>query len=196
MKSRKREFRVLVRDRRTNDVKQLYRRPGGGFRASRRALDRGYKFSREEARDASRWASKRGLAAYVTKSPYPFLVLDSDTKMVRHDLARKLNTLARNTKRYMWIGEGWRSSSQQWAFWRDYLARGKRPPLVAYPGTSNHESGWAADASFLLSGRGGAYVNLGNYKRPKTVRRMKRLGLGLPVPGEPWHTEITTAWRA
>lgn len=190
-----REFRVLVRDTRTNDVRQLFR-VGKGFKAFGRPRKNGDRFSRAEARRAVAWAKKRGLAAFVTKSRYPFLVLDSDTKMVRRELAVKLNELARKTKRYMWIGEGWRTHAQQWAFWRAYVARGKRPPLVAYPGTSNHEGGRAADASFLLSGRGGAYVNLGNYKRAETVRRMRRLGLGLPVPGEPWHAEITSTWRA
>lgn len=191
-----RVFKVLVRNQRTNDVKQLFRKRGGGFTASRVRLKRGGMFSRAEARQAEAWGKKRGLAVFVTKAKYPFLVLDSDTKMVRPELAGRLNELARQTKRYMWIGEGWRTNAQQWVFWNQFVARGKRPPLVAYPGTSNHEGGRAADASFLLSGRGGSYVNLGLYKRGLTVRRMRRLGLGLPVPGEPWHTEITTSWRA
>lgn len=190
-----REFRVLVRNKRTNDVRQLFRHKRG-FRAFGKPLEDGDKFSRSEVKDAEVWAAKRDLAVFATRSRYPFLVLDSDTRMVRPELASRLNTLARKTKRYMWVGEGWRTHAQQWDFWNAFVARGKRPPLVAFPGTSNHEGGWAADASILLSGRGGSYVNLGRYQRAVTVRRMKKLGLGLPVPGEPWHVEITTSWRA
>jgi hypothetical protein len=188
---------VLVRDTRTNDVKQVYRTKRG-FLISGRRRDVGDRFSRREVHAVRKAMQrrKRQYAVFVTRSRYPFLVLDSDTKMVRAPLAHRLNELARRTQRYMWIGEGWRTHARQWELWRQYEARGFAPPTVAYPGTSNHEGGNAADASFLLSGRGGSYVNLGNYQRSVTVRRMKDLGLALVVGGEPWHVEIGTAWRA
>lgn len=188
-----REFRVLVRDPKSNMVRQVFRK-GRGFRASRRFRRDGDRFTRQEARLAREWAEERGLVPFVTKSRYPFLVLDSDTKMVREPLAEKLNDLGRRSGRYLWVGEGWRTHAQQWAFWNAYVARGKRPPLVAFPGTSNHESGWAADLSVLLSGRGGSYVNVGRWRPSVTIRRMKKLGLGLSVPGEPWHVEITRSF--
>lgn len=192
-----RQLRVLARNRRTNNVLRVYRTTSGFTRdPHHKHLVRGAEglFTRGEARDAIRWADRHDLAGYATGSRYPFLVLDSDTRMVRPDLAHALNTLSQRLMRYGWIGEGWRTRARQQALWDAYVARGYAPPLVARPGTSNHESGNAADFSILRSGRGGSYVNVGHWPGARDV--MHRLDACLPVPGEAWHVELGSSWRA
>jgi len=189
-----RQYQVLARSRKSNFVSQMYRRPNGRIVRSSKPLGDGKWFSHDEAKRAQRLGEARGWAVFVTKSHFPFIVLDSDTKMVRPQLAVLINELGRKRGRYVWLGEGWRTHARQWELYREYERRGFAPPTVAYPGTSNHEFGWAGDISILISGRGGAYINVGN--DAKCRRIMKRLGLGLPVVGEPWHAQITSEWRA
>jgi len=73
------------------------------------------------------------------------------------------------------IISGRRSNAQQQVLYNQYLARGKRPPVVARPGTSMHERGLAADLR-------GPYPLMHNIAR--------QLGLIFPVRGEPWHVQL------
>lgn len=189
-----RPYQILARDRETNFVSQVFRHRDGIVR-SKEPLSSGAHFSRDEAKAAKDVAERKDWALYVTKRKRPFIVVDDDTKMVRAPLARKINELGREVGRYIWMGEGWRSHARQWELYREYEARNFAPPVVAYPGTSNHETGWAADISVLLSGRGGDFVNVGDYRPQLTLRKMRKLGLGLPVPGEAWHVQITDSMR-
>jgi hypothetical protein len=120
---------------------------------------------------------------------YPFLHVDADTRPCKPPVMRALNAVGRRLKRHLRIREGWRTRDQQQAFWEAFEDRGYRPPLVARPGTSNHETGDAADVGVLPSGE-----NLGSYGGARQAMRAE--GLCLPVPGEPWHVEIGTTWRA
>jgi len=182
-----RDWKVLARSRQHQDVRKLYR-AGDGFTVNKEnPLSKGL-FSKKEARAAVEWGDSHGYAVFATKKRYPFLVLDSDTRMVRHELASLLDDFAADVRRYVWIGEGWRTRARQEELWRQYVARNYAPPVVARPGTSNHETGNAADASVLHSGRGGSFTNVGLW--PHGERILARHGLGLPVGGEPWHVQV------
>ena len=151
------------------------------------------KLTKKQAKKAVAWAEKKGFTDIrKTKSKYPWLFLDSDTKWPKPKLAKKLNTLAKKRKRYIFINEGWRTNARQWELWRAYQAGTGN--LAAYPGTSNHEGGNAADVSLFLNGKSNWRVNVG--EDSKTRALMKSLGLGLPVTGETWHTEISKTWRS
>lgn len=183
----------LTAEKKNHDVVQVYLRKLGGFTTHRRLAKR-ETIGKAKIEDAKKWVKKKGWTPRVSKGRYPFIILDNDTKMVKAPLAKKINTLGKQAKRYIWMGEGWRTHARQWELWNEYIARGKQPPLVAYPGTSNHEGGMAADISVFLDGPSNPYINVGNLSR--TRQRMRNLGLCLPVPGEPWHAEIGNNWNA
>lgn len=74
---------------------------------------------------------------------------------------------------------GFRTHQEQQALYRQYLAGTGN--LAAVPGTSRHESGRAADA--YVNGTALALV-------PGAREAAARIGIGFPVGGEPWHTEV------
>ena len=188
-----RQWQVLARDPETNNVAQIFRLKPKKKRAFRKAarVKARRKLSKRESKRAAKWAEEKGLVPFRTKSKYPFVVLDSDTRMPRKELAQRMNELGRLCRRYLWCGEGWRTNARQWELWREYLRGGN---LAAYPGTSRHESGLACDISILHSGRGGDRTTVGSWPGARTW--MRRLGLALCVPGEDWHAEISNDWRA
>lgn len=144
---------------------------------------------------AKKWAlnKKKAVRVYRTRSKYPFLVLDTDTKMVRAPLAKKLNRLGQKRRKFIFINEGWRTHARQWELWNLY--KSGRGNLAAYPGTSNHEGGNAADCSFFTSGtKSGNRINVGADAKCRKI--MKSLGICLPVSGENWHCELGNTWRA
>lgn len=175
--------------------KRLYIRRGGGF-TKNPLLARRAMFTQADVNRARNWAyhERKRSKIHSVNHKYPFIILDTDTKMVKPELASKINSIGRKTKRMVWMGEGWRSRQRQTELWNAYVARGYAPPLTARPGTSNHESGNAADVSLFLAGTDHGYVNFGNSERVR--RLMKKTGLCLPVTGEPWHVEIGTTFRA
>lgn len=73
---------------------------------------------------------------------------------------------------------GNRTRDEQEALYRRFLAGTGN--LAAVPGTSRHETGDAADV--YIDG-----VALASY--PGARAKAESLGLGFPVPGEPWHVE-------
>lgn len=180
------KWRVLARDRESNDVRQVYAAPGGGYTRNPATDGRKALLNRAQSLAAIDWAGSNDAAGWATTSPYPFLVLDSDTRMVRPSFARKLNDIGADLRRYMWIGEGWRTYARQAELYRQYL-NGTLGAIAARPGTSNHESGWAADISVLHSGRGGSYTNLRNY--PGGPKAAADHGCFDAVPSEAWHYE-------
>lgn len=191
-----RKLRVVIENR-NGLSKRLYIRRGGGFTthivSAKRAL-----FSQSEVDRARKWAyhERKKSKIHSVKHKYPFIILDTDTEMVNADLAGKINSIGRVTKRMVWMGEGLRTYARQKELWDAYVARGYAPPLTARPGTSNHETGNAADVSVFVGGTDHGYVNFGNSERVR--RLMGKKGLCLPVPGEPWHVEIDRGqgWRA
>jgi hypothetical protein len=183
-------MRVTVEDKHHN-VKQLYR-TAGGF-TTHRLLALKTTIGDDKIGDAKKWAKKRGWDIRITKSDYPFIILDDDTKMVQPKLAKKIDKMGRRRKRYIWMGEGWRTRARQEELWREYVNRGYSPPTVARPGTSNHETGWAADISVFLRGLDHEYTNVGYDDQCRRI--MHGLNLCLCVPGEMWHAQIGDDWR-
>lgn len=204
-----RPFRVVARDKKTNDVRQVYR-VGDRFTRNGKAKGRKSLFSKTEARAATKWGERNGLAVWVTKSPFPFVIRDETTGWTKPELARRINELGRRRHRYIWMGEGLRTKHQQWVFRMAMLngtgALAARCDTTywgkhsweqcknAGPSQSNHATGDAADISVFQSGRSGAMTNVGNDGKCRSI--MRDLGLCLPVPGEPWHAEIGTRWCA
>ncbi len=187
-------MRITVEDRGHN-VRQLYRRKvGKGFTTHRIAALGKTTIGPEHLDEAKKWAKEKGWELRKTESSYPFIILDDDTRMVNAPLAKKINKLGQKMERFVWMGEGLRTHARQQQFWNEYVARGYAPPTVARPGTSNHETGNAADISLFMNGTAKDYTNVGHVGKARAI--MKNLGLGLPVPGEAWHTEITSVWRA
>ncbi len=162
-------------------------------------------FDHVGAAAARAWAkSKR----YVTGSrvvmldPYPLLVLDTDTRWPEPSLCRKLQRIAARIGRRLKIREGTRTHAQQQAFWDAFVARGYRPPLVARPGTSNHEDhdgdgyGEAADVGVLRAGESSAALGVNLLEWNGARAACKAEGVCAPVPGETWHMEEGTRWAA
>jgi hypothetical protein len=183
---------IMVEDRHLN-IYRAYRKIGGGV-TTKRILAHGYTYTHEQASHLSVDAHEKYQRVWVVCHRYPYLVLDSDTHMVHHCLASRLNTVGRKMHRFVWIGEGLRSRARQQELWDQYIARNKQWPLVARPGTSRHETGEAADVSLFMYGRDKPFVNIGKVARARSIMRDE--GLCLNVPGEPWHVEIGNVWRA
>lgn len=213
----KRKHRVLARNPDTNNVQLVYRTLDGGFTRDENedlATNVPGLYTEEEAAKAMVWGKKHGLAMYSTTSKYPFVVLDTDTEWGSPKLSAKLNELGRRRMRYMWVGEYDRTARRQWELRMAFLSGNGN--LAArccskYTGKhkwrncgkdswSNHADGNAADTSYLHSGRGGPYTNVGNDHRCRAI--MHDIGLCLPVgppvspQSEPWHVEIGNSWRA
>lgn len=72
----------------------------------------------------------------------------------------------------------YRTYAKQWEKWQAYEDRGRKPPLVAYPGTSNH--GWAVTVDFLFSTAPAATVQWAH-------ANAHRFGFDFDVPTENWH---------
>jgi hypothetical protein len=102
-----------------------------------------------------------------------------DVEGLNPDLLRRLATLGERLGEPLKVSSGHRTRAEQEALYRKYLDGTGN--LAAKPGTSNHESGNAADVQV-----GG--VNLASNGRAKDIAH--ELGLHFPVPGEPWHVEI------
>lgn len=184
-------MRVTVEDKNHN-VKQLYPRIGGGF-TTHRVFAVKSTINDERKKEVKQWAEKRDMTFRIVHKEYPFIILDDDTKMVQPKLAKKIDKLGRRRKRYIWMGEGWRTRARQEELWRQYVNRGYAPPTVARPGTSNHETGWAADISVFKQGLDHEYTNVGYDDHCRRI--MHALNLCLCVPGEMWHAQIGDDWR-
>lgn len=111
---------------------------------------------------------------------------DLDAKL---DLMYRLALVSQGLGMKLYIAEGTRSVADQWKYWIAYKAG--RGPLAAFPGTSNHTYGDAAD---VREGMARGTRNIGDI--PGARKLMEKHGLCLPVPGETWHVEIGNNWRA
>ena len=185
------KYKVLA-TRKNGNVRMVHRLGPNKF-SLKKTKGSKKKMNKAQAKKAVQWAKKKGFTDIRrTRSKYPFLVLDSDTKWPKTKLARKLNKLAKRRKRYMFVNEGWRTHARQWVLWNAYQSGTGN--LAAYPGTSNHEGGWAADMSVFLYGRDSYRQNVG--EDDKTRSLMKKMGICLPVGGETWHCELGQIFRA
>lgn len=214
-----RPYVVLVRDRETDDVRQLYRTPDGFTRNEsnpnvKKADGNPRKFWKREVERAEKWAKRKNLALFAAKgrqARWPFVVKDTDTAWANDELMNRIDKVGRRRRRYIWGGELKRTAHRQWELRMAYLnGRGNLAArcCTKYDGkhswaacgknpTSDHNRGEAGDISVLHSGRGGAYTNVGNDKQARAIMRDE--GLVLNVGGEPWHAvrkEVDSTWRA
>lgn len=113
----------------------------------------------------------RGGALGVRRS-YPMLSGDTDFLPA---LGMALSRMAQAVGTAIYVTSGYRSLAEQQALYARYLAGGT---LAAKPGTSEHESGTAADISPGSSVFG---------------RIASKFGLTFNVPGEPWHIALAGA---
>lgn len=107
----------------------------------------------------------------------PFLT--GDVQGLSPDLAARLNEVGRRLGTQVRIESGLRTRAEQERLYQAFL--NGTGNLAAVPGTSRHESGRAADVYV-----GG--VALGSHAQGRRIAG--ELGLGWPVGGEPWHTEL------
>lgn len=105
--------------------------------------------------------------------------LDGDLAGVAPALIAQLDALAVAIDRDVQVVSGWRTRHEQTSLYQRYL--GGTGNLAAVPGTSNHESGGAADV--YVDGTALALI-------PGATEQARSLGLHFPVPGEPWHVEM------
>lgn len=173
-----RNYRVLVQ-----------KKVGRGMRP---VVWRGRKrFTQERAKKIAAVLKRRGRNARVqkiltTKQKNDILIkkwLSGDLDFNR-TLMVKLAKVARDSKTKIHVNYGKRTYAEQLYLWNKY-----GPPRAARPGTSRHETGLAADCITKRTRR-----NIGSVKRIRVA--MKKHGLCLPVPGEPWHVERGTRWNA
>lgn len=174
----KRNYRVLVQ-----------KKSGKGMRAAvwkgRRA------FTQKEAEIVFNILLKKGRLCRVQKI---IPVKNANDKLIKkwltgdldfdRKLMVKLAKVARDSKTKIHVNYGRRTYQEQLYLWNKY-----GPPRAAKPGTSRHETGLAADC---VTSR--LKKNVGDVKRIRVA--MKRHGLCLPVPNEPWHVEAGTRWNA
>jgi hypothetical protein len=186
---------IVLSENREYQIRRVFKKIGGGWTLNR-ALTLSVGMTVNESASAMIWVRNQSWSrnVYERRSRYPFLVLDTDTRMVNHELAKRLNAIGRKMQRLVWIGEGLRTRARQQELWDQYVRRNFARPLVARPGTSRHETGDAADTSIFLKGRSNPYTNIGSIPEARSL--MRRHGLACNVPGEPWHCEISTIWRA
>jgi hypothetical protein len=97
---------------------------------------------------------------------------NEDVEHLAPELQSALIALARDSGAPIAINSGYRSTEEQAQLYEMYL--NGTGNLAAPPGSSNHESGEAADAELTDEQRA----------------LLPKYGLGTPVAGEPWHVEL------
>lgn len=146
-------------------------------------------FDKAGVANVRKWAKQRKYKMLSFKAKTANLIYDKDTKPVNANLASRLQAVAEEIGHDLFIREGKRTRQQQQKFWNQFVSRGYRPPLVARPGTSNHETGNAADVGVLPTNQ-----NIGVNQKWRNA--LRKHGLCLPVRGETWHVEVGHTWKA
>ena len=149
------------------------------------------RFTRARAEGIAKLLKKRGRAAKLhkvidAKTANDHLIKDWLSGDLDFDrlLMVKLARAAHDSNTPFYVNYGKRTYQEQLALWNRY-----GPPRAARPGTSRHETGLAAD---VVTKKGGK-----NIGQVDAVRKaLKKHGLCLPVPNEPWHVEKGNTWRS
>ena len=106
-------------------------------------------------------------------------LVKGDLTGIHPELLRRLDALAVATGREIEVISGWRTRHEQEDLYDSFLSGAGN--LAAVPGTSNHETGRAADV--YVDGVALASVE-------GVGEQAAALGLHFPVGGEPWHAEM------
>lgn len=187
-------FFAIVENPRTGAKHRIGQTRTGGIVFITHALCTTRTFGAEDKETVWKFAAGRGWRVWRWRAinPYPWLVLDSDTRWPHPNLARALNRLAARMGRKLFVNEGTRTRARQQALYDAGVRRYGYPEVlrwVARPGTSNHEDrngdGYAnaADVQDAVDGE-----NL----LPMMQRRgitPASVGLKFPMAHEPWHVE-------
>jgi uncharacterized protein YcbK (DUF882 family) len=131
---------------------------------------------------------KDGTPITVTGVDYGVFGKDAQQiRQLRPEMQKKVELLykyAKNEKHFnITLCSGYRSTEKQRQLYNAYLARGKKPPVVAKPGTSRHEFGCAVDLKIDGDSRSPKLKQLTEYANKIGLRQ----GLSF---GEPWHFDI------
>lgn len=78
------------------------------------------------------------------------------------------------------LSSGTRTNDQQWKLYDDWVAGGRKGPVVARPGTSKHETGNAIDVDMSKA-------------TEAQLQALRDKGFKQTVKSEPWHWELSTA---
>lgn len=100
-------------------------------------------------------------------------------------LRAKLVQAAQMRGRVLKVNDGLRPYPDQVRAWEAYKAG--TGPLAAYPGTSNHGRGLAADCVDAETGQ-----NVWNDREWRGA--LAKAGLHCPIPTEPWHVTEQNVW--
>jgi uncharacterized protein YcbK (DUF882 family) len=119
-----------------------------------------------------------GAAAFSPTQPASASMVRGDTAGLDPKLATALEQVARQIGKPIDVISGARTRDEQAELYRRFL--NGTGNLAAKPGTSQHETGTAADV--YVNGTALADV-------PGAREAAAAAGLGFPVPGEAWHVE-------
>ncbi|MCW2920511.1 MAG: penicillin-resistant DD-carboxypeptidase [Thermoleophilia bacterium] len=128
------------------------------------------------ANGGSGWAPA---AATVAPEDAGSGLLKGDLTGIHPELIRRLDALAVASGREIEVISGWRTRHEQEDLYDSFLSGAGN--LAAVPGTSNHETGRAADV--YVDGVALASVD-------GMSAKAAALGLHFPVQGEAWHVEM------
>ena len=78
------------------------------------------------------------------------------------------------------LTSGTRTNDEQWKLYDDWVAGGRKGPVVARPGSSKHETGNAIDVDMKKA-------------TPEQIQALKDKGFKQTVASEPWHFELVAA---
>lgn len=121
-------------------------------------------------------------SSYPSEDPKEWLTGDVDINSI---FASRLAALAKSYNKKIHISSGYRSIEEQWVLWNKRIkehpneSEKERRRWVAYPGSSMHQFGIAADVE--------------EFAKALTNEQLKPFGLIKPLSNEDWHIEPVEA---
>lgn len=181
------------------------------------AKDKSGVLDTRQTAEAIKWVKKKGWTPRLVRpGNYAFVVrAEGVTLPGDHELLVKLSQLGREMHRLVYVKSGYRNNREQWELRMKYvrykLGLGPYANLAArcclkYDMTvhswdqcgkqsqSNHSRpprGHAVDCGLLMSK---GYQSIGDVGKARKL--MRKFGISLPIPQEPWHVQTGTVWNA
>jgi chemotaxis protein histidine kinase CheA len=125
------------------------------------------------------------LSVTITKSPSAVAGLDPTLQFALRDMF----AAAAESGITLGIGSGFRTFEQQTKLYNEAIAKYGSANIpghqVAYPGTSMHEKGLAADLT-----ASGTTIRAGSPEARWLAANASTFGISFPVRGEPWHAQL------